>query len=183
VILDASQRPQIQYGEKVEFKNGRFDTDDPSLIKYLLSRKDYGVAYTSELGMDPVKIQKQFMVFDDGAELTGPKLVAGFPEKNAPKVPEMILGARSTVSAPISEAKKEEAVPEVPKVDRPVLVTKKDVEAIIDAKLDAFLEKLGSLTIQPKIKNSIKTFKCPICGEGFSSGFAVGEHKRQKHVS
>jgi hypothetical protein len=72
-----------------------------------------------------------------------------------------------------------------------VAVSKEEVEALIDSKLDSFLEKIGSMIIQvpkekadipePKIKSSKSSFACPICGEVFRSGFQVGAHKKEKH--
>ncbi len=178
VIIDESRRPHVVQGEKVEFKNGRFVTEDKSLIDYLLHLPMYGLQFTSELGNDPVAIQKYSMVFDDGAEITGPKVIAGFPERNKSKPVEMVRGARATVQSeprilPGSIVKQIE----IEKVD----ITKEEINALIDSKLDAFLDKIGSLVIQPKIKHSVKQFHCPICGEQFSNGVLVGKHKKEKH--
>jgi len=185
VVKDGYGRPQVQEGETVEFKGGVFYTEDQNLINYLLNHKLYGLKFTSEVGNDPVAIKKYSMVFDDGAEISGPKLVAGFPERNTPDVkgPEMIRGARSTLDKQptgLPEAKPAQEV-EAPKSNIPKFITGDQVEALIDKKLDSFLEKLGSLTIQPKIRNSSQSYHCPECGEEFKSGFAVGKHKKEKH--
>ncbi len=180
VVMDANRRPMIMRGEKVEFHQGVYNTDNPSLIDYLIHRKDYGINFTSEIGNDPVQIQKHSLIFDDGAELTGPKVVAGYPERNRPPAIQMVRGANSTVENPV-KAKEDATI--VPPVAKPIpkLVTTEDVEAIIDKKFDAFLEKLGNLAIQPQIKNSKRSYKCPMCDEVFPSGFACGAHKKEKH--
>jgi hypothetical protein len=185
VVLDESRRPRVMRGEHVDFHGGVFRTEDKSLIQYLLQHPSYGQKFTSEIGNDPVKIQKYTMAFDDGAELSGPKIVAGKPPV------EMIVGASSTRTSPI---KKE--VPVEPiwnqignQSNEPTSITKKEVEIIIDSKLNDFLKKIEVIlggtspaekeaTPEPVIRKSIKVFRCPYCGEPFKSGFAVGQHKQ-----
>lgn len=183
VFLDESRRPQVDKGEKVEFKNGMFFTEDKSLISYLLHHKQYGLSYTSEIGNDPVAIEKASMVFDDGAEITGPKIVAGFPEKNSPRVIEMVTGGMSTQSMPKVQTKAEEFIPQVPPKES---ITKEEVVDLIsqalDAKLDLILDRIGAVALQPSIKGTrVKKFHCSICGEELPSGFAVKKHKDDKH--
>lgn len=188
--LDGNRRVQTIPGEKVEFKQGVFVTQDKSLIDYLLHCPLYGIAFTSEIGNDPIQIEKHSLVFDDGAELSGPKLVAGFPERNKPEKPpvEMITGAVSTVSNPaqaISIGNPQQVTPVVVPAPQPIGVSKLEVEALIDSKLDAFLDKIGSLVIQPspmkKSPAKPKEWHCGICGEQLSSGFAVKKHREEKH--
>jgi hypothetical protein len=176
VVLDEARRPRVQYGEKVEFRNGVFNTSDKGLIDYLLHHPLYGLQYTSEIGNDPVEIEKHSLVFDDGAEITGPKLVAGRPT-------DMILGARATVDHPIQPEPIIflEKIPKVITKEEPQF-TRNEVEALIDSKLDAFLEKIGTLVVAPRVKKSRpKEFHCPICGKPFPSGMAVGKHKKEEH--
>ena len=181
VIIDESRRPHVMRGERVEFKQGKFMTEDKGLIDYLLHHPLYGLQYTSELGSDPVAITKHSLVFDDGAELSGPKIVAGFPEKNI----VMNRGATSTQNSgrqPLAqEAPKEFARKEVAKILETPSISKDEVEALIDSKLDSFLDKIGSLVIQPKITKAKREFHCPICQEPFSSNIAVGKHKKENH--
>lgn len=179
VIMDESRRPRVLQGERVEFKGGTFHTEDKGLIDFLLRHHLYGLQFTSEIGNDPVEKQKYSMVFDDGAEITGPKIVAGFPEMNRAKSVEMVRGARATVQSeprivPGSIVKQVE-------IEKADTITTEEINALIDSKLDAFLEKIGSLVIQPKIKHSVKQFHCPICGEQFANGFLIGKHKKEKH--
>lgn len=180
VVIDESRRPHVVAGEKVEFKNGVYTTEDRGLIDYLLHHALYGLQYTSEIGSDPIAIQKYSMVFDDGATLTGPKVVAGFPEKNV----EMNVGAMSTLSRPPQPSNPKGIDKAVETATTPA-ISRIEIEALIESKLDAFLDKIGSLVIQPTItpvKHSMpKKVHCPICGEEFATGFAVGKHKREKH--
>jgi hypothetical protein len=180
VILDESRRPRVMKGEKVEFKGGTFVTEDRGLIDYLLHHHLYGLQFTSEIGGDPVEIEKHSMVFDDGADLSGPKIVAGFPEMNRSKPVEMIRGATSTQNKGVIPTSGP-VVKKTDKVEKSNTITSEEVNALIDSKLDAFLDKIGSLVIQPKIKHSTKQFHCPICGEQFANGFLIGKHKKEKH--
>lgn len=198
VTVDESKRPHIYRGERVEFKEYVAHVNDPKLIKYMLNHPLYGRTYTSELGNDPVQLQKYHMTFDDGAELTGKKLVAGFPEldthplppQKPPKPPvEMVDGARSTVESPVRPTVETVYKEEPLIVGRPtknVDLSKEEVEALIDSKLDSFLDKIGSLIIQPKEKPKAtkpKEFSCPECGLKLASGFEVGRHKKEAHTT
>jgi hypothetical protein len=181
VILDESRRPRVMYGEKVEFKNGVFNTTDKSLIDYLLHHDLYGTQFTSEIGSDPVQIEKYSLVFDDGAELSGPKVVAGFPERNK-KTIEMVTGARSTIEHPVQV--EPVSVPPVKQIEKSDAMTKEEINALMDSKLDSFLDRIGTLIIAPKISGSPKKpkeFHCPICQKQFASGIAVGKHKKEEH--
>jgi hypothetical protein len=174
-IMDESRRPVVIPGERIEFKQYQYNTNDAKLITYLKSHPLYGRDFTSEAGGDPTVIDKPNLVFDDGADLTGPKIVSGFPElkKPVPSV-EMIHGAVSTVE-------KSGVVFSEPTVQNTnvQLVTKEDVEQMIETKLDGFLDKINSMLNPPKSKDRV--FKCPICKEAFPSGFKVGEHKKLAH--
>jgi hypothetical protein len=184
VAMDQNRRPIVNPGEHVEFHGGVFHTDNDSLIDYLIAHKSYGLAFTSELGGDAVNIRKQHLVFDDGAELSGPKIVAGFPEKNKPisDTPPMIHGATSTVNAPQNQREDRAMSRKSEKqATKETSVSKEEIEALIDAKLDKFLDRIGSLVIQPKIRKDPRVFKCPLCEEVFNSSFAVGKHKKEIH--
>ncbi len=173
-IMDESRRPVVIPGERIEFKQYQYNTNDAKLITYLKNHPLYGRDFTSESGGDATIIDKPNLVFDDGADLTGPKIVAGFPELKRPSV-EMIHGAVSTVGIPnelVITGK-----PEV--VNENTQVTKEDVEQMIDTKLNGFLDKITTMINPPKSK--YKVFKCPICKEEFPSGFKVGEHKKLVH--
>lgn len=179
VVVDEARRPHVVQGEKVEFKQGRFTTEDRSLIDYLLHHPLYGLQFTSEIGNDPVAIQKYSLVFDDGAELSGPKVVAGFPEKN--KHVDMYTGANSTANNPVQTKLQPKLPVTKEEFEKARPIAKEEIEALIDSKLDAFLDKIGSLVIQPKVKHSIKKFHCPICGDEFPNGVLVGKHKKLAH--
>jgi hypothetical protein len=174
VVIDEARRPHVVQGERVEFKNGVFTTEDKGLIDYLIHHPLYGLQYTSEIGNDPVAIQKYSMVFDDGATLSKPKIVAGFPEKNV----EMTSGAVSTQS----NASKSKVIEKIVSIPSEPSISKIEIEALIDSKLDSFLDKIGSLVIQPEVKSArAKPVHCTICGEEFANGFMVGKHKKEKH--
>ncbi len=183
VILDESRRPRIQHGERVEFKNHVYFTEDKGLIDYLLHHPLYGLRYTSELGADRVEIQKHSLNFDDGAELTGPKLLAGKsepPVRSTPKV-EMVSGAISTVT--------HRQAPEVPnEVPKTEYVTKEEMGmflSLLDSRFDSLIDKIGTISNDSKKAEpkKPKEFHCPVCNEQFSSGIAVGKHKKEAHPS
>lgn len=173
-IIDESRRPIVIPGERVEFRQYQFHTEDPKLIEYLTHHPLYGRDFTSERRGDATRVEKQSLVFDDGADLTGPKIVAGFPELNVPKHgPEMIAGAMTTTNSALSitPTKTEPA----PTTDIQ-LATKADVEKMIDAKLDGFIDKITNMISPAYIKQ--RKFGCPYCHTEFQSGFEVGKHKK-----
>ncbi len=169
-IIDESRRPIIIPGEKVEFMQHQFNTEDQGLITYLLKHPLYGRDFTSEAGGDIRVIEKPNLVFDDGAEISGPKIVAGFPERsNRPiKIPEMIVGAVATVpAAQIAQPVQSSAAK---------ALTKEEIEQIIDNKLNGFVDKITNMISPTYVKT--RTFSCPYCHEQFPSGFAIGTHKK-----
>jgi len=168
VVMDASRRPHIMQGERVEFHQGMFYTEDKNLIEYLMSHPLYGNKFTA----------------------VAPTDLAGL--KPADSGPKMIEGTRSTLDAPASKAMRPESTTYISeKVAKSV--SKEEVEALIDNKLEGFLGKIESLLIKPEIpkvpegpplpepiiKNvKKKGFHCPWCGESLSSGFEIGKHKK-----
>ncbi len=202
VILDESRRPRIINGERVEFTNGVYFTEDVGLIAYLLHHKLYGLEFTSEIGNDPVRIKKATMTFDDGAELSGPQIVAGRFENTAKKkehVIDMIRGANSTANSPIKKSVPKTEAWDTGTSNEASNMSRQEVENIIDNKLETFIGRIESMlnpvpkavtTIvpvaapilkeEPQKIEGIKTvrFSCPYCKEPFKSGFEVGTHKK-----
>ena len=167
-IIDESRRPVTIPGEKVEFANHRFQTNDDSLIRYLLSHPLYGAEFTSDLrdggvpkNLDPNKVDVNALL-GRGAISTVNKMAQAAEEGQAAE-PQEVPEVKATSFAP----------------------TMAELDAIIDKKLEGFFGKITEILTS---KNEIaqvakpkKKFTCKTCGEEFKSGIEVGKHKKVVH--
>jgi hypothetical protein len=156
--FDEARRPVIIRGERVEFHEYRFMTENPDLIDWLMHHPLHG---------------KEFVCAD-------------VPPVPKPE-PAMVQGSISTM-ANKEKTRPDETTytAEREKVENPV--TKDEIEVMIDQKMDAFMERmLGIVQSQAALKEEArapkKVFTCPVagCGMVFKSGIEVGKHKRLVH--
>lgn len=165
--FDEARRPVIIRGERVEFVNHRFQTQDLNLVDWLCKHPLYGSAFICAEGK-PV-VQK--------------------PIKETPTV-QMSTGARTSANLPAMGTKEDmvevPASPEnYPSYETPI--TKDEIEIMIDQKLDAFLGKVVHImqsqasAKEPGMDRPKRSFKCPHCDEVFKSGIEVGKHKKLAH--
>jgi hypothetical protein len=172
-IMDEFRRPIILRGERAEFENHRYSTEDPGMIDWLLHNPAYGVSYTSaspDKGSDNPKV-----VVPTGPEVTDEV----YQQEVKKQKVEMIRGAMNTSNAPAkSEVVKENEAP----MDK-ASMTEEEVVNLIDSKLEAGFEKLMNVLLNAKQQESApkekKTVTCKACGQtGFASGFEVGMHRK-----
>ena len=158
--FDEARRPVILRGERVEFNNYRFYTDDADLIAWLRQHPLFGREFTSA----------------DSAPI---------PPKPPADV-QMIRGPRTTVGT--SRPEDSTLVAEGARIETPI--TKDEIEILIDQKMDNFMERMmGVMQSQAAAKDIAKapkrTFTCPVpgCGQVFKSGIEVGKHKKLAHLT
>ncbi len=176
--IDDQRRVIPIRGETIEFSNYQYVTTNPETIDWLLNRPGYGVDYITD---EPTKTDKpkpkvETWDTDDTVKVEREK------EEERAKVIQMVQGARGTFNktedAPIQEPQglTEEKVIQ--------LITEKTQS--LESKLDQLLmvltppskPEIEGFTPPPKPK---KEFHCPICGLEFTSGIAVGAHKKESH--
>jgi len=158
--FDEARRPIIIRGERVEFLNYRYKTEDPGLIAWLKQHYLYGTG---------------FICADDTPT----------PAPMAPPIPMLIEGTSTTANKTVT--KEGDTVVEVAPLHMSyeTPITKDEIDVMIDQKLDAFL---GQITHILQSQNAVKepapkrTFKCPHCEEVFKSGIEVGKHKKRDHA-
>lgn len=170
-VLDAyGQRVAIP-GLTVEFINGRYETEDPEIIKLMLN--------------NPF-LNNQYIVANTNAEVE--QWIAEHPEYRH-EAAQMITGGIATINAQSTPA----AVTAAQSALRDAVSSSKDIDSILEekisAKLNPLLEKLSKLVADSDADNETskakRTFTCPVpgCGAVFRSGIELGEHKRTVHAS
>jgi len=184
-IIDESRRPVLIPGERVEFHNHTYTTKDEGLIEYLVNHPLHNRAFTIAEGT-PVQ-KKRALEFGARSTVVTPGAQSGQlnledAKKRYNKVPEEI------------EVKANEASTENP-------VTREEIGSMIDRKLDDFffqmknllkkdseipepsesMKALGIPVPNTKTDKKARVFTCNQCNKTFTSGFAVGLHKREEH--
>lgn len=167
-IIDDQRRVVPVPGLRAEFINHFFETKDPELIKALHDHKARGreffeIEESDEAALKEAKIQI------------------------AREVTPMVVGASSTGN--VGRGLSQQTTSAEPSV-RPDQTTALSPELInlIDNRISAALGTIIDLLKKDEVKEEkimagkpTKSFKCPYCEEIFSSGFAVGAHKKEKH--
>lgn len=166
--FDEARRPITIRGERVEFMNHRYQTNDAGLTTWLKQHPLCG---------------SQFICADDGP--------IGLVKKSATKtssVPEMITGTKTTAANVAN--KPEITLPEEPPTLPPTppvqpSIQRDEVEVMIEKKFDEFLNRFTQIMQSGKVEPVVKakkTFTCPHCPEVFKSGVEVGKHKKLVHM-
>lgn len=176
-IIDDQRRVIPIRGETIEFSNYQYVTNNPETIAWLINRPGhYGVDYITD---EPVKTDAKRPKIetwdtDDVAKEERQK------EEEKAKVVQMVQGARGTFN-------KTEDAP----IQQPQGLTEEKVIQLIGEKTQSLESKLDQLLLvltppsKPEIEGFIpppkpkKEFHCPTCGLEFSSGIAVGKHKKE----
>uniref|UniRef100_A0A6M3IK31 C2H2-type domain-containing protein n=1 Tax=viral metagenome TaxID=1070528 RepID=A0A6M3IK31_9ZZZZ len=190
--IDEHRRTVIHQGKKAEFMDGRYETMDPELIEWLHNHHERGQkfdeitpreekAIAKAVGKVPVEEQ----VMQDMLE-SKPYSV----DKPNPVI-RVVTGAMATDNA-IGDTRYVAPSTSVESTrPRDVTSLSPELAKIIDEKINAAIGQIIEL-LKPAVAKeekavkimegkSTKSFKCPYCDEVFSSGFAVGRHKREKH--
>ena len=200
-IMDEQRRPIILKGERVEFNNWRFDTEDPDLIEWLLNHNEYGVTFTSDKRDDKAVVQPKKQIFLDTDDEATPmakmedniprelqradkkfekismlnKKYENMKKRTKQNATSMARGSMATAwGAPAEE------VPATPKL--PAL-TEDRVATMINSAVESAVNRVVELMKAPVVTATkpTKTFHCKECGEEFKSGIAVGVHKKAVH--
>jgi hypothetical protein len=146
--MDDHRRPIILRGERAEFQNFKYHTEDTDMIQWLLNHEDYGNTFTS-------------------AE----------PDKGT-KTPPMIRGAVSTISAPavLPEKPLPEEPPKVASQlteERVVSLIDSRLEAGFEKLMNALSK---SPEPKAKVKRTFTCKDCG--KGGFTSPWELGIHKK-----
>lgn len=208
-IMDEQRRPIVLKGERVEFNNWRFNTDDPDLIEWLINHPEYGITFTSDQRQDRAVAQPKKPIFwdtDDEAtamaraednlpremqradkkfeKITSLNRKLENMKKQAQKnAPQMLKGAMSTAWGEPVQPDQSKDVPAETKT--PTGLTEDKVAYMINSAINSAVEKMATLTVQiveNAMGSSKKKFHCKECGEEFSSGMEVGKHKLEAHT-
>ena len=181
-IMDEQRRPIILRGQRAEFANHRFSTNDPDLIEWLLNHPEYGLSFTSD--QPDVKVVAVPPI-TTGPETTDDLYAKEIRQRQGAQVPPMVRGAMASVNSPAARADGATIENEASTPMGVVPMTEEQVGKIIDEKLEAGFNKLMSALLErkqesvsealPKAKHVVH---CKDCGQEFGSGFEVGIHKK-----
>lgn len=161
--FDEARRPVILRGERVEFTNHRFSTDDADLVRWLKQHPLYGKEFLSTESQIPTPIKENQVKMTQGADTTISKMDVSKSTEVAETYP---LGPERAINQNMG---------------------REEVEAMIDKKLDSMLERFTQIIqTQPAVQQREKQkriFTCPVpgCGMVFKSGIEVGRHKKLAH--
>ena len=175
IITDENRRSQVVRGEKVEFIDGRYQTDKQDIIDWLIGNEEKGIPPHEEL------IRGRFTaVAEDQLEAMRKAAV------------QMVTGANTTGSR--MGSKDDGAAlatqPSIVAVAELLAESEQRTDAKIGSALGQIMEMLKGTTTVPKTEvvslptaKTKKVFTCPIpgCGKTFTTGMAVGKHKREAH--
>lgn len=175
-IMDEQRRPIILKGERVEFSNFRYQTNDEDVIEWLCSHPLYGKEFTSDKKKDKPVPQDRYVgpETDDEIRAQYNQMLAKMKKKGQKKVP-LIRGAMATASpGPQPSLTIAEEKPATP------ALTEEKVAEMIETKVSSAMEKVLEAIkgMQPPAKRS---FHCSDCGQEFRSGIEVGKHKKEAH--
>jgi len=193
-IMDEQRNPIILRGERVEFSNFRYTTEDEGLIEWLVNHPLYGNTFTSDKLRDRA-VGKGFQATGDTSDYSAVQAARAVikdydnrtveggqafnkalkDHKKKKAGPQMLKGMMATVQSfpgPGDAKESENREPEL---------TKEDVATMIKSEITTAMAQIVDLirTNNPPTKK--KEFHCPECGEEFPSGIAVGKHKAEAH--
>jgi hypothetical protein len=210
-VMDEQRRPIILKGERVEFANWRFSTEDPDLIDWLTHHREYGVTFTSDKMKDKAVEQPEKVVLRDTddemprhlrtrpqdkfAEIHAKNIRSAKKEKrNLQKIkkaqqnPQMIKGMLATsysIPESVRQHLQEQGMgPGEPAQERGVqpLLTEERVTELISNSVNEAMGQILEVIKGIQAPKAKRTFHCPECGEEFASGIAVGKHKKEAHA-
>lgn len=182
-IMDEQRRPIILRGERAEFANHQYYTNDPDMIEWLLNHPLYGLEFTSAEPVPDRAVPRP--------------ITAEEAQMRYNAVPQMVRGAKATANVIPTKAGREESKTEAAP-ESSSIITVDDVSKMIDEKLGSAMEQIlqavrGTPKVEdtsPKVEtpspavngsSSKKAFHCPICHLPFRSGIEVGKHKKEAH--
>jgi len=166
--IDEQRRVRVIPGKRVEFMGGRYFTDDPEIIEFLHNHPMRGNKFFEINEHDEKAIEQ--------AKSVAPKIVTGALSTG------VAVGPKDEVTKII------EATPSLPDRTRPdqTVAISPELIKLIDERINAALGTIVDLLKKDTVKEekvmsgtSTKSFKCPYCGEPFTSGFKVGSHKKE----
>lgn len=152
VILDDLRHPQILKGKTILFKNGRYITEDPEEIKFLMGHEARPAEF--DVVPDDVFMQRK----EDVHVIHGPLGAAGGVSSTPKESKATIETATAEITEKVMQA-----------VDEKLTVA-----------MGQILELLKAAPVPAPYKTK-KVFTCKICGEVFKTGMAVGDHKKLCH--
>ncbi len=186
--IDDHKRMVIIRGEKAEFTRGRYETQNPEIIEWLLHHPLYGLEFTVVGGDQELMKHKKMQEVAMGEGARSSVNYSSLVTEVKPD-PEIVKAALAEVGLVSDKSPQEKSV------------TMDDVKAVVNQAISEAMTDLISAIRQPaseqqrkdpynlskeeKILNKmpLRVFKCPApgCGEVFPSGFDVGKHKKEVH--
>lgn len=163
-MMDEFRRPIAIRGERVEFENFRYKTEDPDLIEWLVNHPYYGIEFTSDKkddrGIKKPELDRELLADTDDVQPI---------KKVRPPVPEMIQGSMATSKTVV-----------VPKTE-PAL-TREEVSLLIKDGVNEALKDMKDMFVAMTTPKPKRTFACKECGLEFGSGVQLGAHKKAHEV-
>lgn len=162
-IIDEQRRVIKLPGKRVEFFNGRYETHDPEIIECLHNHPYRGTKFYEITEKDEKIIQEAKAI----PIITGPMSVDGsraIDDIITADLGKIEIRTRPTDTVAVS--------PELVRV----------IDERITAALSTIIDLLKKDTVKEENVMSnkpTKSFRCPYCGEPFTSGFKVGTHKKE----
>jgi len=164
--MDEQRRVKILPGKRVEFYAGKYHTDDPEVIEWLHNHPVRGIKFAEITDHDVTLVET--------IKSTAPKIVTG-----------MVTTTNVVDSQMEKMIKAEPAKEEVSMRPMETTMISPELLKVIDERISAALGTIVDLLKKDEVKEATvlsgkptKSFKCPYCGESFSSGFKVGDHKK-----
>jgi len=165
-IIDEQRRVKMIPGKRVEFYAGQYQTDDPEVVEWLHNHPKRGTAFAEITEHDEKLVEV--------AKSTVPKISTG------------MVTTTNVVDSQI-EAMINADLGKIEVPTRPVdtALISPELIKIIDERINAAMGTIIDLLKKDDVKEEkvlsgkpTKSFTCPYCGESFSSGFKVGDHKK-----
>ena len=164
--IDEQRRVRIVPGKRVEFYAGRYQTDDPELITWLHDHPLRKVKFDEITEVDEKALKT--------AASLGPKISTG-PVTTTNVVDSQL---QDMIDADLGKI-------EVRTRPTDTVAISPELVRVIDDRINAALSIIMDLLKKDTVKEEkimsgkpTKSFKCPYCGDPFTSGFKVGGHKK-----
>lgn len=182
-------------GERVEFDNWRYSTNNQDLVNWLCGHSLYGREFTSDKvqdsGVDP-EIRAKLYADDLLAHPKG-KLDEGFKNtlsknsrlakilKQQVKNPPMLRGSMATAwGTKVNDKAKPD---EIDVTAASKALTEEKIGKMIDDKIGtAMADILAAIKQNQAPAPAKRKFHCTECGKEFATGIAVGKHKKVAHA-
>ena len=162
-IMDEHRRIQVIPGKRVEFFDGRYETQDPEIIEFLHNH--------------PLRGTKFFEITEKDEQI-----VAQAKKSTVPRVVDGAVDSVNSVDGGVPTPQTDDVV--LPTRPTDTVAVSPQLIKVIDERISAALGTIIDLLNKDTKKEEIimagkptKVFTCPYCKEPQPSGFAIGKHK------